>query len=425
MTARDVLGGEQRRTIIHNAYLPATAGAPAMSSNLALEARGGANPRLWAVNPDNDTVSVFDAVSRSKLAEVAVGSAPRTLALTPGGSAMWVVNKRASTISVISTATLTVTQTIALPRGSAPYGAAMLRGANAALVALEGSGSLMKLDAGSGAVLGSVAVGANPRHVAVSGDGASAYVSRFVSPPLPGESTTSVQTSISGMPVGGELIVVNPVSMAITRTIVLAHNDAPDAENQGRGIPNYLGAAVLSPDGTQAFVPSKQDNVLRGSARDGMQLNFQNTVRAISSRIDLAAQQEDLGARIDHDNASVASAAAFDPLGVYLFVALETSREVAVLDAHSRNQLLRIDVGRAPQGVLVSPDRRTLYVHNFMDRTIGVFDLTPLIQQGLAAATPLATLASVGSEKLTATVLKGKQILLRRPRYAAWRATAT
>jgi DNA-binding beta-propeller fold protein YncE len=176
--------------------------------------------------------------------------------------------KRASTISVISTATLTVTQTIALPRGSAPYGAAMLRGANAALVALEGSGSLMKLDAGSGAVLGSVAVGANPRHVAVSGDGASAYVSRFVSPPLPGESTTSVQTSISGMPVGGELIVVNPVSMAITRTIVLAHNDAPDAENQGRGIPNYLGAAVLSPDGTQAFVPSKQDNVLR-SARDG------------------------------------------------------------------------------------------------------------------------------------------------------------
>ena len=75
VTARDVLGGEQRRTIIHNAYLPATAGAPAMSSNLALEARGGANPRLWAVNPDNDTVSVFDAVSRSKLAEVAVGSA--------------------------------------------------------------------------------------------------------------------------------------------------------------------------------------------------------------------------------------------------------------------------------------------------------------------------------------------------------------
>jgi mono/diheme cytochrome c family protein len=105
----------------------------------------------------------------------------------------------------------------------------------------------------------------------------------------------------------------------------------------------------------------------------------------------------------------VASAAAFDPLGVYLFVALETSREVAVLDAHGRQQLMRIDVGRAPQGLVVSPDRRTLYVHNFMDRTIGVHDLTPLIQQGLSSATPLATLNAVASEKLSATVLKGKQ----------------
>ena len=420
VTARDAFGNEQRRTIIHNAYLPITAGTPTMSSNLAFEARSGANARLWAVNPDNDTISVFDAVTRTKLAEIAVGGAPRALALTPSGAAMWVTNKRASSISVISTTSLTVTQSIALPRGSSPYGVAMARGANAALVALEGTGMLLKLDAGTGATLGSVSVGANPRHVAVSSDGASAYVSRFISAPLPGESTTSVQTAVNGAAVGGEVVVVATTAMAVARTIVLAHNDAPDAENQGRGVPNYLGAVALSPDGTQAFVPSKQDNVLRGSARDGLQLNFQNTVRAISSRIDLAAQREDLAARVDHDNASVASAAAFDPLGVYLFVALETSREVAVLDAHGRNQLLRIDVGRAPQGVLVSPDRRTLYVHNFMDRTIGVFDLTPLIQQGVASASPLATLTSVASEKLTPTVLKGKQFFYdaRDPRLA-------
>ena len=100
-----------------------------------------------------------------------------------------------------------------------------------------------------------------------------------------------------------------------------------------------------------------------------MPLNFQNTVRAISSRIDLGTQREDLPARIDHDNASVASAAAFDPRGVYLFVALETSREVAVVDAHRRSELFRIDVGRAPQGLAVSADGSTLYVSNFMDRT--------------------------------------------------------
>jgi len=409
VTARDSFGSEQRRTIIHNAYLPTTAGAPSMSGNLALEVRSGANARLWAVNPDNDTVSVFDAVTRAKLAEIAVGAAPRTLALTPSGTAMWVVNKRAATISVISTSTLAIAQTIALPRASMPYGVAMARDANAALVALEGTGMLLKLDANNGATLGSVSVGPNPRHLAVSGDGASVYVSRFVTRPLPGEGTVNVQTTANGVPVGGEVVVVNTASLAVASTIVLAHSFTPDAENQGRGVPNYLGAAALSPDGTQAFVPGKQDNILRGAGRDGQALNFQNTVRAISSRIDLVTLQEDLPTRIDHDNASMASAAAFDPLGVYLFVALETSREVAVLDAHARQQLMRIDVGRAPQGVLVSPDRRTLYVHNFMDRTIGVYDLTPLIQQGLAAATPVATLNAVGTEKLSATVLKGKQ----------------
>ncbi len=98
-------------------------------------------------------------------------------------------------------------------------------------------------------------------------------------------------------------------------------------------MPNYLGAVALSPDGATAWVPSKQDNVLRGTLRNGSNLNFQNTVRAITSRIDLATGVEDLASRVDLDNASLASAAVFDPFGNYLFVALETSREVAVVDA--------------------------------------------------------------------------------------------
>ncbi len=97
-------------------------------------------------------------------------------------------------------------------------------------------------------------------------------------------------------------------------------------------------------------MPSKKDNVKRGTLRSGGNLNFQNTVRAISSRIDLATNTESFGARIDHDNASLASAAAFDRYGVFMFVALETSREVAVVDAHNHAEFFRINVGRAPQG---------------------------------------------------------------------------
>ncbi|MEP7247963.1 MAG: DUF4082 domain-containing protein, partial [Gammaproteobacteria bacterium] len=199
-------------------------------------------------------------------------------------------------------------------------------------------------------------------------------------------------------------------TLTIARTIRLAHSDAPDFENQGRGIPNYLGATVISPDGTQAWVPSKQDNIARGTLRDGSNLSFQNTVRAISSRIDLAAGTEDLGARIDHDNSSVASAVAFDPLGVYMFVALESSREVAVVDAHGQYEIFRFDVGRAPQGLASSPDGRTLYVNNFMDRSVGVFNLAPLLDKGTADVPAVATINAVTTEKLTAQVLIGKKL---------------
>jgi cytochrome c peroxidase len=322
---------------------------------------------------------------------------------------VWVVNKASASISVVSAGTLAVTRTIALPRASQPYGIAMARANGHALVALEATGQLLKINTSTDATAATLAVGANPRHVSVAADGSTAYVSRFITPPLPGEGGTTVQTAAAG----GLVVVVNSGSagnaMAVQRTIVLAHSDVPDAENQGRGIPNYLGAAAISPDGSQAFVPSKQDNILRGSQRDGLALNFQNTVRAISSRINLATQAEDLAARIDHDNASLASAAAYDPLGVFLFVALETSREVVVLDAHRRTQLMRIDVGRAPQGLALSADGLTLFVHNFMDRSVGVFDLKPLVQRSLASAPELATLNAVATEKLSATVLRGKQ----------------
>jgi YVTN family beta-propeller protein len=386
-------------------YLPATANQPTVSSNVIVETPASGNPRLWVVNQDNDSVSVFDTVTLSKLAEIAVGSAPRSIALAPNGT-VWVSNKRGATISVIDTTLRKVTRTLALPRGSQPFGIAMSPTGTTAYVALEAGGQLLRFDTGSYAQTGNVSIGLNARQVSVSADG-TVYVSRFITPPLPGESTATVAPTAS---TGGEVLQISGSTLGIVRTIVLQHSDTPDGENQGRGIPNFLGAATISPDGSQAWVPSKQDNIKRGALRDGTGLNFQNTVRAISSRINLSTQQEDLSARIDHDNSSVATAAVYEPRGVYLFVALETSREVAVLNAFSGAQLFRIDVGRAPQGLAMSADGRTLYVNNFMDRTVSVLSLASLIDQNVFDLPTIATLSAVGTEKLTATVLQGKRL---------------
>ncbi|WP_207225029.1 DUF4082 domain-containing protein [Rivibacter subsaxonicus] len=393
------------RSFLQTVYLPATAQKPSVSTNLLVEEPATGNPRLWVVNQDNDSVSAFDTVSRAKLAEVAVGAAPRAIARAADGM-LWVSNKQSASISVIDPATRAVVRTVALPRASQPFGIAMSPTAAQAFVALEGGGQLLRFDTASFSQTGSLAIGQNARHLSVSADGARVFVSRFVTPPLPGEGTASISTPDF---VGGELLEVNAATMALTRSIALRHSAKADAENQGRGVPNYLGAAAISPDGSQAWLPSKQDNIRRGALRDGSDLNFQNTVRAISSRITLPAGAEDYAARIDHDNASMASAAVFDARGNYLFVALETSREVAIIDAHGGNELLRFDVGRAPQGLALAPDGNTLYVNNFMDRSVSVHDLRTLLAGSEADVPLLATLPAVAIEKLAANVLIGKQ----------------
>jgi len=412
LTVRNAAGATATQTFRQQVDAPAAPRAATSSSNLAVERRGTLE-RLWAVNPDNDTVAVLDPGTRQRIAEIAVGRAPRSVAVAPDGR-VWVANRDGPSLSVIDPATLRVIATHAMPAASQPYGIVFGPDGDA-WVALEAYGVLARYGA-DGTARGSVAVGATPRHLAVTGDGARVLVSRFVTPPLPGESTAGVRTAGQG----GQLVVVRVATMALERTIVLAHSDRTDTTVSGRGIPNYLGAAAISPDGRSAWLPSKQDNVARGTLRDGRALDFQNTVRAISSLVDLGGLAELPAARIDHDNASVASAAAWHPSGRFVFVALETSRQVAVIDAVNRRELMRVEAGLAPQGVATSADGQRLYVHNFMDRSVGVYDLSRLAGTGETSVPLLGTVRTVGTERLAAGVLRGKQLFYdaRDPRLA-------
>ncbi|MEZ4621597.1 MAG: hypothetical protein R2867_39695 [Caldilineaceae bacterium] len=50
---------------------------------------------------------------------------------------------------------------------------------------------------------------------------------------------------------------------------------------------------MIAPDGLRAWVPSKQDNIARGTLRDGNNLTFENTVRSVTSLIDLTTNTEE------------------------------------------------------------------------------------------------------------------------------------
>jgi YVTN family beta-propeller protein len=407
VSAMDSDGMVRERSFTQAIHALPTALQGRASSSMAIESTAQGH-RVWMVNQDNESVSVFEGSTQARVAEVPVGVAPRSVAVAPDGR-VWVTNKESATISVIDPASLKVVQTVPLLRAGQPHGLVFAPDGSAAYVVLEARGVLMKLDPKSGAYMGMVNVGANPRHLSMLGGSDKVLVSRFISSPLPGESTGVVRTQVDGVDVGGEVVVVTS-DLLVERKVVLHHSDKPDGAIQGRGLPNYLVAAVISPDGRSAWVASKQDNIMRGKLRDGLDLDFQNTVRAISSRIDLAGMTEDLAGRVDLDNASVASAAVFHPTGAYLFVALQTSQEVAVVDPVRKAEIFRFAVGMSPDALAVSPDGLTLYVNNFMDRTLGVHDLSKLVTNGEFNVPTVASVAAIDADKLTPQVLLGKRL---------------
>jgi YVTN family beta-propeller protein len=375
--------------------------APHNSTTLIVEGSSGAD-RIWNVNPDNGSVTVTSPAG-AVVAEIPVGTRPWSLAKAPLSNEVFVANKGSATISVIDTLTLAVTRTIALPVASQPHGLAFAPAGDVFYVALEALARVDKRAPASGALQASASLSGHPRHLAVSSDGASLYVANFITPPLTNESDV-VDVSAGG----GQVFVVATGAMTLSRTIGFGASSRPPSEVAGPGIPNYLNAPVLF--GSKAYVPSVQDNIQAGSYRGSPGMTFDQTVRAVTSVIDLPSGVEQTALRIDHDNAGVATGAALSGEGRTLFVALETSREVAVYDTQQGFQLARLAVGRAPQGVAFSSNGRTLYVHNFMDRSVSRFDVTNMVALHTAQAPLLGTTSTVASEQMPADVLQGKKL---------------
>lgn len=405
VTATDDTGATNSQTFKQAIYLPHTTNKPTASTNIMVDKSN----RLWVVNQDNDTVSVFNATSHAKLGEVTVGKSPRAIALAPDGK-IWVTNKLGASISVINAATaipLAAQQNFNLPYASQPFGLAFASDNSVAYVVLEATGKLVKLNPTTGIQIGAALdIGTNPRHLSVTADSSKVLVSRFITPPMPGEATNTIDTSTKG----GEVVIVNTAGMTINKTLILQHSNQPDGIAHGSGIPNYLAMPVISPDGGSAWVPSKQDNIKRGEYRNGNPITFESTVRSIASKINLNTLAEVYSERIDFDNSGIGSAAIFDQSGNYLFVALESTQEIAMVDAYAGTQVGRIKVGMAPDGLTLSADGKKVFVNNFMNRSVSVIDIAGVLSWGDPQPPVIAQFTASTQEKLSATVLKGKQL---------------
>ncbi|MEQ8660204.1 MAG: hypothetical protein RLW62_05255, partial [Gammaproteobacteria bacterium] len=395
---RDAAAGISTRTTGVTVVTPFTAAAGTASSHLASRGDG----TVWVVNPDNDTVTVIDRADDSVRAEHRVCADPRAIAFDAAARA-WVTCFDADEVLVLDADGRHLAR-LPFGYGSAPFGIVTSADGTRALVTLYGAGALALVDTTTLGELARLPLGPTPRALALTAAGDRALVTRFVSAADHGE-VWDVAVSAAGL--------------ALNTTIELAHQWGVDTRFDGRGVPNYLAAIALSPDGRRAWVTAKKDNVTRGLYRSGSDLTQDNTVRAMITQIDLASASELGDRRRDLDNSEQPSALAFSPLGDYVFVALQGGNAVMVIDALKveagfsgvSSVVSRVGVGAAPQALLY--DSRTdgdrLWVHDFLDRQLTRIDLARLIEDG-AASFVTGQVPLVAQETLAPTVLAGKRV---------------
>lgn len=367
--------------------------APTNSSTIALEPEG---TRLWVVNPDNDSISVMDAVSLELLREIPVCTHPRTLAIS--GAFVAVTCQDSDEVWQLERRVPSDAKRTQLPAGSAPYGVVSDPRGHFFYVAGQGRGSISSIEVGGEGITASIATAPDPRGLGMLPDGR-LFVSHWRG------TQQGTQVSQISVPSAGEL--------GGTQSLLLPPEVGLNSDTNNDGVPSFVNQIVLSPSGTQAWLPSLKANNQTGLFRTGKDLSFDLTARATLNVLEVPVGDHDLpreraAGSYAFDDLDYASAAAFSPEGGLVFVAIQGSERVIALDAFSLDTAGSIrDVGKAPQGLALSADGRRLFVHGFMSRGVRAYDVSALGQSDPAL---LAEGSSVEAEALTPDVLLGKQI---------------
>ena len=369
---------------------PLTPEAPARSAKILYDE---VNNLVWNVNPDNNSVSAISAITHGLVYEIEVGENPKSLALT-SNNRLWVVNKKSSDVSIIDTSTGTILETLPLDYGSSPVSVLIDKQNDEAYIALESTHELIKLETKSGTIISSLNVGAWPRNLVFDATRHKLWVAQFISSDD-----------------AGKLTLINTDTFTIEKVVPLQPTqNIVDSATNGRGLPNYLGAMSISPDGTHMFVPSKKDNIFRGSQRDGLPLTFETTVRSMGAKINLETDEEDFDDRIDFNNSDFANAAVYSPNGNLLFVTTNGTNTIWVVDVYNLSRRFEINSGgKAPDDMVLSPDGKKLFVHNFMSRSVVVFNTNMACNNSCSVISELSKTEVVNNENLESKVLLGKQ----------------
>ena len=409
-----------------------TAGAiaknPSSSSPIAIS---DDDALLVVANNLDNSITVINVAgeANTKVAEVEVGDAPRTVAITADKRFAYVANQGSATVSVVD---LAANQKILdIPVGAEPYGIALTPDGTRAYVANSASNTVSVIDTSSNTVAATIAIpGVQPRGVAITNDNGgqgeqSVYVTQFLSQPTASGGPGQDQGS------EGKVFVLSTTDdTQIRGVITLAAQETGFAANRTAfggteadptfAYPNQLQAIVLkdgrgylpnvaaSPEGpvrfnvdTQAFL--SVFDVAAQAELSGGTINLQEAVRSQTFTPKLfLANPWAIAFKHSGNEGYVASAAS----DVLVKISIDDSGVPSVVNVPAEGDTTRvalIDVGKNPRGVVVNNADTRAYVMNYISKDVSVIDLT---------TSPESEVARIASVDLPAAGSDGEKFLL-------------
>lgn len=273
-----------------------------------------AQPFAYITNQLDGTVSVIDTATNTVTATIPLGGAPLGVGVHPAGTLVYVGNASNSVLSVIDTATNTVTATVQL--GGSSLGVAVHPAGTSVYVANMGNLTVSVIDTATNTVTTTGTVGGIPVGVAVHPTGASVYVT-----------ITTID----------RVVVIDTATNTITTSLPV-----------GMG----PGGVAVHPAGTAVYV------VNGGSS----------TVSVIDPATNTVTTTIPVGAR--------PIGVAVHPAGTSVYVANFDGDSVSVIDTATNTVTATVPLGRgaSPHGLAAHPAGTSVYVANAGSDNVSVID---------------------------------------------------
>ncbi len=325
--------------------------------DVALEPEG-----KWLVtaNETSNSVSLIRTADGELLDEIACGSHPADVQITPDGGRVLVSGTYSGDVTILEVQNQKLKKIANIDVGFHPCGIAVAPGGDKAFVGLVASGEVAEIDLVTLSLKRRIAVGQWPRYLTVSPDGSRLAVGNS------GDGQISVLDTRTG-----ETLYDEPLANGIN-----------------------LGHMICSRDGTYAYFtwmvyrtnPITVGNIRRGwvlASRIGrVRLDGPAYREAISLDVPGQAVADPHGIVISGDGKHlVASASGTHELLVYRLADLPfvgTGGPGDLIDRglqYDRQRFYRIAVGGRPMGMQIADDHRTVYVANYLRNSVQVVDL--------------------------------------------------